>query len=440
MTCYIKHNTFRIQGLVTVPVVLFMFLVTGIMFFYVNRGLIFEQRTSANQYRSTAAFEVAEAGLEWALTNLSWQQYIDSSCAATSGTTGLTTFRERYISFDSSGLATPALSGVRAGCSISSAGIMSCSCPTTSTLTIPNVNADPYFTVEFSTASTTVPGVINITVRGCTPSSSGNADARCVSGATGSSDGTAELHSLLGIVTALGAKPSATITSKGAVAMQGAGSAVGVYNPDAATSGITIDSGSTINTSNAKLVTVPGSDPNSSVISNDPALQVTADKMFENYFQMTKADKKKASYVIDCTTVSSNTCTNALETAVNNGIQDIWVEGSVEVKGNTVIGDATSTPKRPVNLIVTGNGIFGAGTSFYGFLYVMGQNGTASPEWDFQGGGNGLVRGSAATEGSFKTTNGTPDFYYDAESLQLLNLTVGSFVRVPGSWIDLKVN
>jgi Tfp pilus assembly protein PilX len=50
----------------TVPVVLLLLLGLGILGLYANRGLVFEQRTAANQARSTQAFEVAEAGLEWA--------------------------------------------------------------------------------------------------------------------------------------------------------------------------------------------------------------------------------------------------------------------------------------------------------------------------------------------------------------------------------------
>lgn len=426
----------RMRGVAAVPIVLFMFLITGIMLFYVNRGLIFEQRTSANQYRATQAFEVADAGMEWALANLSWQQFIDGNCQATTGTT---TFRERYISFDASGVITPALAGVRAGCSIASDGTLSCACPTTTTLTIPNVGTNPYFTVEFTSAGGTTPGIVNVTVLGCTPSSSSSPDARCVTGGSGTSDGVAEIHSLFGIATALGGMPSATITAKGAVAMKGAGAAVGVYNSDASVSGITIDSGEDVDPEKAKLVTVPGSDPNSSYIENDPALSsITADEMFQNYFNMTKADKKRASYVIDCKTVytSKTACASALEEATNNGVQNIWIEGDIEVKGNTDIGNPTSNPKRPVNLIATGNATFGATTTFYGFLYVMGENGTSTPEWDFQGGGNGLIRGSGATEGNFSTSNGTPDFYYDSESLQILNQNVGVFVRIPGSWID----
>ena len=42
----------------------------GVAALFVNRNLIVEQKTSANQYRSTLAMEAAEAGLEWATAML----------------------------------------------------------------------------------------------------------------------------------------------------------------------------------------------------------------------------------------------------------------------------------------------------------------------------------------------------------------------------------
>ena len=36
---------------------------SSIVVFYLNRGLVFEQKVSANQLRSTTAFEMADAGI-----------------------------------------------------------------------------------------------------------------------------------------------------------------------------------------------------------------------------------------------------------------------------------------------------------------------------------------------------------------------------------------
>ena len=47
-----------------------LFFIISLVAAYAGRNLIFEQKTSANQYRATQAFEAAEAGLEWALAML----------------------------------------------------------------------------------------------------------------------------------------------------------------------------------------------------------------------------------------------------------------------------------------------------------------------------------------------------------------------------------
>ena len=62
---------------------------------YANRNLIFEQHTSVNQYRSTQAFEAAEAGLEWAVALLNGGR-VDDACVETGNSTGFS-FRQRYF-------------------------------------------------------------------------------------------------------------------------------------------------------------------------------------------------------------------------------------------------------------------------------------------------------------------------------------------------------
>ena len=55
------------RGAASLVVVMVLFFIITLVAAYTSRNLLFEQRTSANQYRSTLAFETAEAGIEWAL-------------------------------------------------------------------------------------------------------------------------------------------------------------------------------------------------------------------------------------------------------------------------------------------------------------------------------------------------------------------------------------
>ena len=53
----------RQRGAATLIVVMILFFVMTLVAAYTNRSLIFEQRTSANQYRSTQSLEIADAGM-----------------------------------------------------------------------------------------------------------------------------------------------------------------------------------------------------------------------------------------------------------------------------------------------------------------------------------------------------------------------------------------
>ena len=82
------------RGVATLVVVMVLFFILALTAAYTNRNLIFEQKTSSNQYRSTQAFEAAEAGLEWALAQLNGG-LVNSSCQPDN--TNGRSFRDRYL-------------------------------------------------------------------------------------------------------------------------------------------------------------------------------------------------------------------------------------------------------------------------------------------------------------------------------------------------------
>ena len=85
----------RQRGVATLAVVMVLFFVVSLMAAYTNRNLIFEQKTSGNQARSTTAFEAAEAGIEWTLAQLNGGS-INDTCSNLAG--GLS-FQQRYLDF-----------------------------------------------------------------------------------------------------------------------------------------------------------------------------------------------------------------------------------------------------------------------------------------------------------------------------------------------------
>jgi Tfp pilus assembly protein PilX len=66
------------RGAAALAVVMVLFFVISLVAAYASRNLVFEQRASTNQYRSTLALETAEAGAEWALALLNTGRIDDS--------------------------------------------------------------------------------------------------------------------------------------------------------------------------------------------------------------------------------------------------------------------------------------------------------------------------------------------------------------------------
>ena len=89
---------YRQRGAATLIFTMLLFFTMILVAGFVTRNLALEQRMSVNQYRSTQAFEAAEAGLEWALAQLNNPHQPGSDCTPVASTVA-TSFRERYLSF-----------------------------------------------------------------------------------------------------------------------------------------------------------------------------------------------------------------------------------------------------------------------------------------------------------------------------------------------------
>jgi Tfp pilus assembly protein PilX len=399
------------RGVAATIVALLLFFGMGIIVAFTNRSLVFEQRTSANQYRYTKAFEAADAGLEWTIANLNNKFKVNTSCATDAA--GANSFKERYTTIDpNTGAITP--SALKPVCVITTGGY-ACSCPTAGNATV--AATGPAFKVEFSDGGV---GVVRVTVHGCT-----SEDGNCAPSGAGSPDGYARVTALVGLLPALSTVPAATLTARANVDMQGAGSAVGVINTDPSTNGITINAGGTIDYANARITTIPGSPPSSSVIPNDTSLSsILPASLFVTIFGMTQENFKSLASVVDCSGgCNGSNITNAMA-ALGNSSRVLWVEGDVTINSNVSIGDATN----PVLMVVNGL-IHTSGTmDVTGLVYT-------TRTWDDTGGGNAFLRGAAVSEESF-LLNGGLDFYFDPNVLRTLTTVPGSFTKIPGSWRD----
>jgi Tfp pilus assembly protein PilX len=413
-----KHPVVRPHtqhGAASLVVVVVLLAAMAIAIAYTNRHLVMEQKTSANQTRSTIAAEAAEAGLEWTMAMLNKAENIGSSCA-TSAVAGDVRFKAKYLSVNSdTGAITPATAsagGVHAAC-VWTGSAWSCSCPaagTAPTLSVTAEGSQPGFAIVLQSAGTS--GTLRVTAYGCTSTITSNS-------CTG--DGAATASVALGGASGLATPPAAPLTARGSVSIGNA--ALGVINGDPSSNGITINAGMSIDAEKARITTVPGTPPYASLVGNDPSLRNTTEaQMFATFFGMTKDTYKTLPSVKRITCPCTET---TISNHYNNGVRQFWLDGNLAMNANLTLGSATD----PVLIVADGN------IEMRGDLRVFGVMYSTAITWDNTGGGSALLQGAAISEGNY-TGNGTPDYYYDPRVLTKLRYDQSSFVRVPGSWRD----
>lgn len=428
------------HGIATLAVVMILFFVVSLVAAYTSRNLIFEQRTSANQYRSTSALEAAEGGVEWALAMLNHGR-ITAACA-NSTLTSDSSFRERYVQIDADGKMTPvpntAGGDLMAGCVWNGAG-WSCSCPGSglpsfASWTPPSATGVyPAFRVRFVRIENSgslplpppsQPGVIWLQVVGCT-----RLDPACLTynGLGTTNEGRAVVSVLVGLTGTDAAPPLAALTARGAVNLT---SAFSVLNSRSGDSGITVQSGAGISLPSATLLSLPGTPGGLSTAHDDPTLAdlaFTADRMFASVFNAWPATfREQPAAVRPACAASPCSAVSDIQPQIDiNPGRPVWIRGDLTVDGN--IG----SPTKPVLLVVEGDVNFSSASAVvYGLLYVRKSN------WATTAGG-GLIQGAAVAEGTV-TGSGSASIQYDAGLLRQLRLSTGSMVRVPGGWKDFQ--
>lgn len=440
--CTLRPRAARQRGAATLFTTIIVLVLMTMIAFFANRGVLFERKTAANQYRSTKAIEAADAGLEWALANLNSFRRITAGCATTTAS-GSRTFRDRYLDPDGdgsfasrAGVAMPAsmepFAATAALCTRSGTG-WSCSCPAEGAQPVAAACTDPQgcptFRVSFSSVRLDDdpanpqmdPTLVRVTSMGCT-------DARqpCVPGAADAADGTAEVNQVFKLASALATLPAAAITAKGYVDF--GSNAITATNTDPGTNGVTINAGLDITgfINDSTIDTLPGTPVGASLIGNDTSLATLSDdQMFRTFFGTSKEQFRDSpsTTIVTC----SGVCNTTLLNAIDGGARTIWVEGDMVLNANNVFGSLA----RPVMLVVNGNIEVRGNITFYGVLYCQ------DSTWDNTGGGNAQIFGAAISEGNF-TATGTPDPTYDPRVLQNLRQTTGQYAKVPGGWRDYR--
>lgn len=419
------------RGVGTLTVSLILLFCMTLVAFSTSNSLLFEQKTSANQLRSTRAFEAAEAGIEWATAMLNDGRSINTSCAAVT-TSGAISFQKTYLPYTAAAGFTP--SATRSGCSMSVASgvpVFSCSCPAAGTAPNLTSSTDPTFTVQFQAVNTTtVPGgtadagSVLITAYGCTA-----ADSRCVPGSSASSDAFQQLSVILKFKSLLPIAPGSAITTGGDFIL--GSSSVSIANTDAGTNGTLVNSGGVCCGPHDfhATTTLPGTPVENSMITGDTslsALSSSQDGMFQSFFGTTVAQYKANPKTTVLTAADcGNNCAAAFNAAYTGGARFFYLEADLEVHSG-IIGSATE----PVTIATSADIRFNGGTDVWGLIYGDSDN------WTPTGLGGGILHGAVVTRNDFSSSNGSATFIYDPDVLKKLQEGTGAILRVPGSWKD----
>lgn len=425
----------RQQGLASLVVVMVLLFAVALAAAYTNRNLIFEQRTSANQYRSTQGLETAQAGLEWAVAMLNGGR-IDDSCQPSATLTDAS-FRERYLAIDTAtGVITPRANpggGDLASVCVYDGSAWSCSCPSSGATLPPapaGVGIFPAYRVRFALpvgAAANAPGVIRIEVAGCP-----RLDNDCLDfGNPQGAEGRGRIAAVLGLFGGLKSAPAAALTAREAIALD-AGATVVAANGDIPSGGVAVQSGLSI-AGGLTATGIAGSPVNALVPDEPwlrdltatvaPALSVS-ERLFATTFGVTPATWRAQAGAV---TLSGCPCTatDLRDLIARNPGRPVWVAGDLALDSAGEIGSAAA----PVSLVVDGNvTATAAGVTVHGLLYVR-----RSPRWTLAG--SATVVGAAIAENGLDGTGGW-QFLYEPPTLTAVRTGSGTFAVVNGSWKD----
>ena len=429
------------RGAASLIVVMVLLFIVAMVAAYASRNLVFEQRTSANQYRGTLAFEAADAGIEWAITRLN-DSRMDNACKALAASaidpvTPQPSFRERYLTIDPvTGMVTP-VAGRLAGCVFDGTD-WSCDCPESGD---PNpvftARGDgPYvaFWVRFSTPTPILPGIVRVEVNGCTRN-----DPDCLRFGRQSQfgDGLAAHNAQLVLRSALGSVPVAAVTARGSVGLAGA-AALNITNDAPPGRGITVHAGGGFNAPGATLTTLPGTPAARSVVTGDAGLALAdlspplvpgtpanygVDRMFQRLFGVWPTSFAEATgvVVVPCAPCSAADVNAAVRMHPGHAV---LLDGVGPLTIDADIGSSTN----PVAIVAGGSVRFdGAPVTVHGLVYSRAATWTTA--------GSGTIRGAAVAEGDLAAA-GVLNVLHDGELLTRLRVGTGTFVRSPGGWRD----
>lgn len=421
-----NRHSFQQRGVAALVVTMTLFFAMLLVAVFANRNLVFEQRSSANQYRATQAFEAAEAGLEWAQAQLNSAQRIGADCRASADPAAVS-FRDRYLSAPPGAAGFSGQTWNNAGTAqalqpncVRSATGWRCSCPGSGHPQLSaatDVQPAPAFAIEFLPGARS--GVVRVVARGCS-----SLAGACAPGSATAADASARVEVALALLPALASAPAAALTARAAI--QAPGAALRIHNGDVASGGVAVHAGANVELDAAHSSGPAGAPRAHAIVSNDASLAALgADQLFAGYFALERASWAAQPSVTSVT--CSGNCAAALEGAIAGAGSNalIRISGPAVIEGPVTLGRAS----QPALIVVDGAVQLRGPVALHGLLYA------SALTWSGPVPSGALVRGALISEAGYQG-DGTPELVYDAAALDRLRTRSGSFVRVSGSWRD----
>jgi hypothetical protein len=258
-------------------------------------------------------------------------------------------------------------------------------------------------------------------VTGCS-----NFGTECYSPNPVSADASAVVELDLALLSGLASPPVAALSVSGDVMSS---VAMTVSNTDAG-SGITVHSGGNLGTAGGSQFFPPAGTSGDGAIQGDVALQNIAanGKFFIGIFGMPVSTYQYQPAVYQLTNCAAAACAPvSLATAIaNNPGRMIFVSGDLTIDSSApTLGSAA----QPVLLIVNGQvNLTGPGVTVNGLIYANGFNWASTAT-------NSMINGAVVVNGNF-SADANANIVYSSAMLNLMNMSYGSLVRIPGSWTN----
>jgi len=417
------------RGAGSLIVVVSIFLVLSLIYLYLNRSLIFEQRAAANHVRSVIASEAAEAGVQWALGMLNNPTFINNACTSTG--TNTQAFRTLYTPISG------ALPNAQPACLLG-AGSLTCSCPASGLGTLNNAAGQSSFAVSFSrNAQDTSNETITITSYGCT-APVGAGMAHCSSAALSSAnfDATAVVVVDVKLRRLLRTGPAAPLTCGSSCNVSGS---FDIINQSPATNGILVNAGTSIAIGNgATLRSIPGLPPENALVSNDVSLSRLSGSdstcnnsaVFNAFFGTTIQSYASAptTRTINCTNASN--CGSQTLAAYSQGFRAFFFPDGVSFNNSSGFPSGSlGTLTDPVTIVTPDEFNINGNVVINGVIFSNNAN------------TNDLGTGTADINGAIITcagynNNGSGTLRFVDQVIEGSQRAGALMVKVPGSWRD----